>query len=453
MSEALDALVCPDPVFILTGSRSGSTLLRFILDTHPDFACPPETMITAACVALLRSWDILENAGSGQHRHVTESAKLPAVALETIRDAVDQLYGRYLARRGKPRWCDKSLDSHFNAELLAAIYPQASFVCLYRHCMDVIASGIEVCPWGVSRFGFDGYVAGNPGNNVAAIGSYWADTTRHILAFEESHPERCFRLRYEDLVTAPEEEAAKLLKFLGAEPFPGITQACFTTPHEGDGPGDEKIWFTSDVTSDTIGRGVKVPAAAIPESTRQQINETLNKLGYRAVNDDWNQASGPVDPRLPDDTAAVGEQPDSAAMTPCPQGASAQAQQVLQALEQRIRSSMDAEPAFLGSRWPALTGQTVAFVAAHAGADASLTWTFSGDSGPVDGQAVMTMIASPQIWRTLLDGEANLIVEIRNGRLRCINRRDMHRVRSDEVHAIAWLLGLAQVPLARAAES
>ena len=64
MTEVAHVTACHDPVFILTGSRSGSTLLRFILDTHPEFACPPETMITAACVALLRSWDILENAGS-----------------------------------------------------------------------------------------------------------------------------------------------------------------------------------------------------------------------------------------------------------------------------------------------------------------------------------------------------------------------------------------------------
>lgn len=441
MPEALDTWICPDPVFILTGSRSGSTLLRFILDTHPDFACPPETMITAACVALLRSWDILENAGSGQHRHVTQPAKLPAVALETVRDTVDQLYGRYLSSRGKPRWCDKSLDSHFNAELLAAIYPQALFVCLYRHCMDVIASGIEVCPWGVSRFGFDGYVAQNPGNNVAAIGSYWADTTRHILSFEQSHPERCFRLRYEDLVTAPEQEAAKLLKFLGAEPFPGITQACFTAPHEGDGPGDEKIWFTSDVTSDTIGRGVKVPAAALPELTRQQINETLNKLSYRAVDDDWNRVSGPVDPRLQ----------EAARSHSC--GASAQAQQVSRALEERIRSSMESDPTLPSNRWPELAGQTITLIVDHSGASSALNWTFPGEARSVDGQTVMTMIASHQTWRALLDGEANVIVEIRNGRLRCINRRDAHRLRSDEVHAVAWLLGLAQVPLVRAAQA
>jgi hypothetical protein len=32
-----------DPVFVLCNGRSGSTLLRFLLDAHPDLACPPET--------------------------------------------------------------------------------------------------------------------------------------------------------------------------------------------------------------------------------------------------------------------------------------------------------------------------------------------------------------------------------------------------------------------------
>jgi Sulfotransferase family len=42
-----------DPVFVLCMSRSGSTLLRLILDTHPDLACPPETNIPAVLLAQL----------------------------------------------------------------------------------------------------------------------------------------------------------------------------------------------------------------------------------------------------------------------------------------------------------------------------------------------------------------------------------------------------------------
>lgn len=37
----------------------------------------------------------------------------------------------------------------------------------------------------------------------------------------------------------------------------------------------------------------------------------------------------------------------------------------------------------------------------------------------------------------------------RPGRLCCVNRRDGYRLGSAEVRAIAWLPGLAQVPLTR----
>ncbi len=457
---------CPDPVFILTASRSGSTLLRFILDTHPDFACPPETMITGACVSLLRSWDILENAGSGTHRPVTAQVQLPAVAMAAVRGIVDQLYGRYLAGRGKPRWCDKSLDSLYNARLLADLYPQARFVCLYRHCMDVIASGAEACPWGVSRFGFDPYVAQVPGNTVAAIGAYWIDCAQAMLDFEQQQPGRCFRLRYEDLVTVPEHKTAELLAFLGAAPAPGITSACFAAPHEGDGPGDEKIWFTTRVSADAVGRGVRVPAAALPDPLRAAINEVLGALGYRPVGADWNSATGPVDPRLPHSIPRPPGSQDKTERASLPGLADSRQDGVAVAarmLDTRIRHQAAAEPDEPLRRWPALAGQMVRLVVSDEHRQEEVLWSFQAAqaaqaalaanelaaNGLAPDGPVMTMIAGSGTWRALLDGEANVITEIRAGRLRCVNRRDAQRVRSDEVHAIAWLLGLAQVPLVK----
>jgi hypothetical protein len=453
--HSAQASVCRDPVFILTASRSGSTLLRFILDTHPDFACPPETMITAACVSLLRSSDILENAGSGHNRLVTESASLPEAALDTVRGTVDRIYSRYLGRRGKPRWCDKSLDNLLNAELLAELDPQARFICLYRHCMDVIASGAECSPWGVSRFGFDPYVAEHPGNTVAAIGSYWAECARTILAFEASHPERCHRVRYEDLVSTPEQTAAGLLTFLGAAPMPGITTACFQTPHEGDGPGDEKIWFTTKVSTDTLGRGFRVPAAALPQLLRAEINDSLATLGYRAVGDDWNNTARAVDPRLPETiaTSADGSHGRRADHQDA-DGAGALAP-VVAAIERRIHSRSPVEVAECVIRWPALAAQSVTLVIADDRESSELTWTFppgpdtaERERGDREPGPVATMIAGSEVWQAVLDGRANVITELRHGRLRCLNRRDAYRLRSDEVHALAWLLGLAQVPLA-----
>jgi hypothetical protein len=62
---------------------------------------------------------------------------------------------------------------------------------------------------------------------------------------------------------------------------------------------------------------------------------------------------------------------------------------------------------------------------------------------------VATIIASPSTWRSLLDGEANVVTEMTAGRLRAVNRRDTHRIRSEEMHAVAALLGLGQIPVAR----
>ena len=54
----------PEPVFVLCAARSGSTLLRFVLDAHPDLACPPETNVPALCGQL-----------AGHYRAVLEAAQ------------------------------------------------------------------------------------------------------------------------------------------------------------------------------------------------------------------------------------------------------------------------------------------------------------------------------------------------------------------------------------------
>ncbi|MBV9380129.1 MAG: sulfotransferase [Streptosporangiaceae bacterium] len=443
----------PDsPVFILTASRSGSTLLRFILDSHPDFACPPETGVPAACAQLARAWGVLENAGSGELRLLTGPLVLSPRVAAAVRAAIDDAYGDYLRARGKPRWCDKSLDAYQFADVLAQVYPDAKFIVLTRHCMDVVASGVEICPWGVSRFGFDPYVAQNPGNSVAAIGSYWLACTQATLAFAEKHPDSCLRVRYEDLVTAPEETAAAIFSFLGAAQAPGIADAAFRTPHEADGPGDEKIWFTSGVSEDSVGRGYVVPAAALPPPLREPINKTLAKLDYRTIGDDWNAAVGPSDPRA-----------DAPEATGVGNGQGKDLKPALQALAARIASRQPAELAEIAASWAGVAGTTVRLIVrGDDGAREEIRWSFpaaenSGNSGTVtsgepadraDTDLMPMVIAPAASWLSVLDGRSNFVTEMTAGRLRCVNPNDTHRLRSGELHAVAALLGVARIPVA-----
>jgi hypothetical protein len=464
MPQSSDAAATSDPqrgdapVFVLTASRSGSTLLRFLLDSHPRLACPPETSIATMCAAMVQSLEVLESAGSGNRRRQDQApAPSPAIAA-AIRNAVDSAFGEYLARHGKGRWCDKSLDTFQYAEILAQIYPEAQFICLYRHCMDVIASGVEACPWGLHRFGFDAHVAQFPGNSVAAIGSYWLTCAQSIMAFEQKHPERCLRVRYEDLATAPEETAARVFSFLGVEQVPGIVEHCFQSQHEGEGPGDEKIWFTAEVSASSLGRGVSVPVAALVPPLLQGINQGLGNLGYRLVGEDWNGSAEQLDPRadLPAPAASPGDEDVIRA-----ESAITEAFMMTEALGERIRSQGASLHEQVTACWPAISGATIELVVqADHGNERSLRLGFPADAASLtieigvpqaaaDEQGTK-LIARRETWQALLDGTSNPMTDITAGRLRCVYKRDGHRLRSDEVHAVATLLGIARVPLARA---
>ncbi len=287
-----------DPVFVLCNGRSGSTLLRFILDAHSELACPPETNLPALCAQLATVWSLIEGAPLSANRG-DEPPQIPEAAIAGVRETMNRMVGSYLARRGKKRYCDKSLGTARYAPLLARVYPHARFVCVYRHPMDVIASGLDACPWGLNGYGFDPYIAATPGNAVMALASFWADSVRTALAVEEEFAGQCVRVRYEDLVTAPETVAAGLFEFLGVAAAPGITQACFSAERERFGPGDHKIWHTTKITADSVGRGWSVPAGMIPPHLLEVINEMAAALGYLPVDGDWGTTAPPADLRVP----------------------------------------------------------------------------------------------------------------------------------------------------------
>jgi protein-tyrosine sulfotransferase len=309
MPAAGEPDVALPPVFLLTAARSGSTLLRFILDSHPELACPPELDVAVSCAYLARSWSVLGRAvasrpGAPPAGPAASGAVLPAEGLAALRGAADAVLGYYARSTGKRRVCDKSLSTVYYAALMAEIYPEAKFICLYRHGMDVVASYVSGMPWGLSQSAVPqpeflpvhGYIARNPGNSVAAAAEYWADCARRATAFEGGHPGRCHRVRYEDLVEDPEGITAGVLSFLGLSQVPGITGDCFRVSHD-KGPSDFKIWSTRRVRTDSVGTGFMVPAARLPGPARAEVNAMLSALGYRLVDDRWNDSGDRRDPR------------------------------------------------------------------------------------------------------------------------------------------------------------
>jgi hypothetical protein len=432
---------CQDPVFVLCAGRSGSTLLRFLLDAHPDLACPPETELPALCTQLASVWSLLRSAdGPG----ASPPGAAPEAVIDGLRHVLDLMIGPYLAQRGKKRYCDKSLGSARHAALLLRMYPQARFICLYRHPMDVIASGLESCPWGLNSYGFEHYIGGSPTNGVAALGRYWADHTAGVLAAETDFPARCHRVRYEDLVADPEEVATEVFAFLGVAQAPGITGRLLSHERERFGRSDFKIWNTSQVRTDSVGRGWTVPAAMLPAALIASMNELNTSLGYRQVDGAWGTAERPANMLAGAHSPAAGGGVEGAAEDETETVGS-------RLLGERLTAGLGRLDASFTHRWqPHAAERFLISATTPAGGDASwLVDLASRSIGPgerVDsGAARWRTAGTAQAWQHVIEGGANLGVVFRRGELRYSDQGDAgagSMVADTRVAMLADLLGI-----------
>jgi hypothetical protein len=444
-----------DPVFVLCMGRSGSTLLRLILDTHPDLACPPETNIPALCSQLAVVWSLIEGAPLALQRGDAPPA-IPDAAIAGIRQTMDLMTAPYLSRRGKKLYCDKSLCTARHVELLTRIYPNAKFICLYRHAMDMISSGLDACPWGLNGYGFDQYIAGSPGNAVMALARYWHDEAQQIAAFEEKQPSKCHRVRYEDMVREPERIAAGIFDFIGVEPVPGIAQTVFAREHERFGPADHKIWHTAEISPASIGRSDSVPSGLIPPAVMESINELLGKIGYVCVDEKWGTADMPASLLVPDgDEAKVTEPGQVQEQNTLPPAAAL--------LADRLAEGVARIDADFAARWQARMAETFTVAIREPNSNRPVWWrlnlaaaTFirADQPGPADPEtgdddgeeADWSVVATTQAWTELLGGRLNLSAALRHNDLRyCVFDESDFFVTEARIMLLATLLGLPSV--------
>jgi protein-tyrosine sulfotransferase len=408
-------LALDEPVIVLTCARSGSTLLRLILDAHPELACPAETNIVKICSLLGQAWQLVDPPGAGD--------ALSRMASASVKATVNTVFTGYLLRNGKRRWCDKSLGTARGLSPFIDLYPKAKFVCLYRHCMDVIDSGLEASPFGLLGYGFENYAARASGNNVAAIASAWCEETAWALEFEEAYPERCHRVYYEQIVQSPEAVAADIFAFIGVAPDPGITGRCFDVQHDFSGPGDHKVTATRRISADSVGRGLRVPADLLPPPLLNGVNELLGRLGYPVVDENWRRSIRPP-------TILPG--PASAAVEPVPDERSAAllervGQIVRERADRRLRTPLpDAARAAVG---PAKTVGLVAYCPGPA--PVARLWRFGLDRGASvveervragdDPLVDWLVTGDARTWLGILSGDENIASSMRARRLRCID--------------------------------
>jgi hypothetical protein len=122
------------------------------------------------------------------------------------------------------------------------------------------------------------------------------------LRFASYHPDRCFRLVYEQLVTSPRATLAELMHWLGDELDAG--QLAFNQRPHQSGLEDPKIESTSTVHSASIGRWpmlLDVDEAALIWSHTHDLVPLIDPAGwFTTALGDYGRSSGTATTRAGD---------------------------------------------------------------------------------------------------------------------------------------------------------
>lgn len=244
------------PPFFLVGCvRSGTTLLRDLLKQQPNLYCPEETH--------LFRWP--HPFGSGDFTHIQQHnetlkahRQIDGVAEEKYRELLEQATSRRVLQDGYARlffeangvsggrWFDKTPQNIYGMLLLSAVYPDAKFVHIVRHPLNVITS----------------LKAGKVMAKHSLQGGIntWLEAVSIANQFAVAWPERIHTMTYEALTVDPQGTLTALLAFL-------------------DEPGDETRWQLEGIYREKNLYKNTLTEAEV-KAVKAQLGPLMSAFGY-----------------------------------------------------------------------------------------------------------------------------------------------------------------------------
>ena len=200
--------------FILGFPRSGTTLLRAMLNAHPEFAVPPESHFIVPLEpngrtpgkAPFESSRFLDQLSAdrwflrwGLSLDDVERA-LDRVRPRTYADAVREVFAAYARLKRKPRYADKTPDYLAHINRLAALFPEGRFIHIIRDGRDIWLSHRDV-GWYGSGF---------------RKAEHWQQQVRQgMAAGRRLGPSRYVEIRYDRLIDDPPRELERMTDLIG----------------------------------------------------------------------------------------------------------------------------------------------------------------------------------------------------------------------------------------------
>jgi Sulfotransferase family len=200
------------PAFFIVGSaRSGTTLLRVMLNAHSEIAVPPESRF----ITELYDGDEVEADAWLERLAAHQRFQAWNLPIEEVRArldgraarvpyprAVDAAFSAFAAHRGKSKCGDKTPRYIEDIPLLARLFPEARFVHMVRDGRDVAMSYADV-PFGPKT--------------VARVARLWSERVARGMEAGSAIPDRYWEISYEDFVAHPEAKMKSVCGFIGIE--------------------------------------------------------------------------------------------------------------------------------------------------------------------------------------------------------------------------------------------
>lgn len=250
------------PIIIGGSGSSGSTLLVSILGRHPDVATGTElslfnkrTFYELSISDLKRraekivrkgmctdGWMLYPRINFEKYGWTREEFVRLLHTSSSKKEITDRFFDRYLDAKGKRIWAEKTPSNAYCFNAFRELYPDARFIHIYRDGRDVVTSFL--------KRGMTPYFAT----------MLWMYNTAHALRYKDL-PEY-YEIRYEDLVSDPENQIRKLCDFLNISFF------------------DFMLDTNAGETEIRLDSWTKSPGAAIDGSSVGSAESFLNRFHY-----------------------------------------------------------------------------------------------------------------------------------------------------------------------------
>lgn len=204
----------PPAPFVVGMNRSGTTLLRMMLDSHPELTIPPETHFVPEVIKTFKRTDKTTPADVlGAMKSAREWGDFDFTDIEmlgllsdrgrklTAGEGLRAFYEAYAARVGKPRWGEKTPNYVGKMQQIQRALPEARFIHVIRDGRDVALSVLDRTVRDLT---------------AADVAKRWK---RKIQKARDAGPKlrHYTEVRYEDLILDTEPSLRRICEFIELE--------------------------------------------------------------------------------------------------------------------------------------------------------------------------------------------------------------------------------------------